>query len=150
MSFAGSSADEVNRYSTLEYPIAIDPLLQEILRAGGPVVVADARTDPRTNKEAVAAHGNRTIINILFGYLDEPNLIVGVGTFAPEDVLLLPTAEEIETLTILGALVSVAMVRIRYLEEQQRAEAERKRLEAQAPPCPEAEVAGPARGRRRA
>lgn len=41
-----------------------DAMLEEIARALHPVIVEDARTDPRTDKKVVAALGNRTIINV--------------------------------------------------------------------------------------
>ena len=43
--------------------IAGDAMLEEIVGSDAPVVVTDARTDPRTNKEIVAQIGNRTIVN---------------------------------------------------------------------------------------
>lgn len=41
-----------------------DPMLEEIVRSDPPVVVSDARTDPRTDKRIVAQLGNRTIVNV--------------------------------------------------------------------------------------
>src|SRR5689334_22755732 len=55
----GTSWDEA-----VVVPIAGDAMIAEILQATAPVVVEDARTDPRTNKEMVKILGNRTIINV--------------------------------------------------------------------------------------
>jgi len=111
-------------------PVAGDPMIAEILAANGPVVVEDARTDPRTNKDIVQALGNRTIINVPFGFLDRPAILTAAGTFAPEPPLP-PTDDELQSLTALGAIVAVSAARIRYQQEQEAAAAERRRLEAQ-------------------
>src|SRR5205085_2204053 len=49
-----------------------DPLMQEIFAADGPVVVEDARTDPRARKAIGAQLGNRTIVGVPLRLLDKP------------------------------------------------------------------------------
>ncbi len=63
MTFQGEKLSEIHvQYPVLE--IAGDAMLEEIASGQGVVLVEDARTDPRTNKEIVAQLDNRTIINI--------------------------------------------------------------------------------------
>src|SRR6188768_151494 len=108
-----------------------DPLLEQIRSSDEPVVVIDARTDPRTNKELVAALGNRTIINIPLRLLDKP-----FGTFGDEEGCRPPTQEQLDYLVGMGSQLSVAASRIRFLDAnrratQQRIELERRVLEHQ-------------------
>ena len=63
-----------------------DAMLEEIARATHPVVVEDARTDPRTDKKVVAALGNRTIINVPIIFSEQILGTVGTGTFGDEGV----------------------------------------------------------------
>jgi signal transduction histidine kinase/ActR/RegA family two-component response regulator len=112
-----------------------DALLEEIIRSDEPVVVEDARTDPRTNKAIVEALGNRTIINIPLRLVDKPFGAFGLGTFGDEGVRP-PTSEQLEYLVGMASQLSVAASRIRFLdagrrEAQQRAELERRILERQ-------------------
>ncbi|MDP4074005.1 GAF domain-containing protein [Acidovorax sp. A1169] len=65
---------------TTEIPIAGDSMVQEIIAADHVVVVVDARTDPRTNKEIVAALDNRTIINVPLIMAEQRLGAVGMGT----------------------------------------------------------------------
>ena len=129
INIAGEGAERV-RQRLVDIPVEGDPMLAEILAAEGPVVVVDARTDPRTNKDMVERFGNRTIINIPFGFVDRPAIVVGAGSFAPQPVMP-PAPDELESLTTLGSILAVAAARIRYQHEQDAAEAERRRLEAQ-------------------
>ena len=63
-----------------------DPLMQEIFAADGPVVVEDARTDPRASQAGVAQLGNRTIVGVPLRLLDKPFGAFGCGTFGDEGV----------------------------------------------------------------
>jgi signal transduction histidine kinase/CheY-like chemotaxis protein len=112
-----------------------DPLLEQLVSSDEPVVVEDARTDPRTNKEIVAALGNRTIINIPLRLVDKPFGAFGLGTFADEGCRL-PTPEQLDHLVGMAGQLSVAVSRIRFLDAsrratQQRIELERRVLEHQ-------------------
>jgi two-component system, cell cycle sensor histidine kinase and response regulator CckA len=99
-------------------------MIEEIMTAVAPVVVIDARTDPRTNKDIVARLGNRTIINLPLRLLDKPFGALGVGTFGDEGVRP-PTAEDLEYLVGMASQVVVAAGRIRFLEERARAAEEK-------------------------
>src|SRR6187402_2394258 len=78
--FAGSQREAAWEVAPV-LKIEGDALLEEIVRGDEPVVIEDARVDPRTNKEIVATLGNRTIINIPLRLLDKPFGVFGLGTF---------------------------------------------------------------------
>jgi signal transduction histidine kinase len=102
-----------------------DAMMEEILRGDHPVVVEDARTDPRTDKKIVAALGNRTIINIPLRLIDKPLGALGLGTFGEEGVLP-PTPAQLDYLIGMASQVVVAAGRIRYLAERSREVQERQ------------------------
>jgi signal transduction histidine kinase len=110
-------------------PIAGDAMIAEIFEGRAPVVVEDARTDPRTNKQMVELLGDRTIINVPLLLLDKPVGALGVGTFGDEGCRA-PTAGELEYLVELANQVAVAANRIRYLEQSRINDRERRALEA--------------------
>ena len=110
------------------FKIAGDPMLEELLRGDEPVVVEDARTDPRTNKELVQKLGNRTIINVPLRLLDAPFGAIGTGTFGDEGCRP-PTREQLEYLVGMAGQIAVALARIRFQEERQRAAEELKKSE---------------------
>ncbi len=101
-----------------------DAMLEELYRGTGPVVVEDARVDPRTNKEIVEALGSRTIINIPLRLLDRALGAFGTGTFGDEGVRP-PSPDELAMLAGMGEQIAVAAGRIRFqaqIEESRRAE----------------------------
>ena len=99
-----------------------DAMLEEIVRSDEPVVVLDARTDPRTNKQIVEQLGNRTIINVPLRLLDKPFGAFGTGTFGDEEGCRPPTREQLDYLIGMAGQLSVAAGRIRFREERRRAE----------------------------
>ena len=105
-------------------PVAGDPMLAEILCGGSVVVVEDAPNDPRTNKEVIAAFGNRTIINVPLSLLDAPIGALGIGTFGEEGVRP-PSEQDLHALMAIAGQVSVAAGRLRWLQERAAAEKER-------------------------
>jgi signal transduction histidine kinase len=112
-----------------------DPLLEQLINSDDPVVVEDARTDPRTNKAIVEALGNRTIVNIPLRLVDKPFGAFGLGTFGDEGCRV-PTPEQLDHLVGMAGQLSVAVSRIRFLDAsrratQQRIELERRVLEHQ-------------------
>jgi signal transduction histidine kinase len=109
-------------------PVHGDPMMEEIFAAEGPVVVEDARTDPRTNKALVAQLGNRTIVNVPLRLLDKPFGAFGCGTFGDEGVRV-PGIEQIEYLVSMCSQISVAAARIRFVELRRAAEREKHELE---------------------
>jgi K+-sensing histidine kinase KdpD len=98
-----------------------DAMIEEIVRSRDPVVVVDARTDPRTNQAIVEQLGNRTIINIPLRLLDQPFGAFGTGTFGDAEGCRPPTAEQLEYLVAMASQLSVASGRIRLHEERRRA-----------------------------
>ena len=98
-----------------------DVMLEEIAEAKGIVVVEDARTDERTNKEIVARLGNRTIVNVPIFLHDKQFGSVGTGTYQDEGVRP-PTGSEREYLTAAANHLAVALDRIHLLTERKQAE----------------------------
>lgn len=100
-----------------------DRMLEEIAQLKEVVVVEDARTDERTNKEIVALMGNRTIVNVpimLFGR----NLgSIGTGSFGEEGVRI-PSPIEKEYLIALASHMAVSMDRISLQTARKQAEKE--------------------------
>jgi signal transduction histidine kinase/ActR/RegA family two-component response regulator len=105
-----------------------DRFIEEIIDSRVPVVVPDARLDPRTNKDIVARLENRTLINIPLLLVDAPFGIFGVGTFGDEGPRA-PTEEQIGYLVGMASQISVAASRLRWLEAKDRADRERSALE---------------------
>lgn len=105
-----------------------DIMLTEIFNSDAPIVVLDARTDPRTNKQIVGQLGNRTIINVPLRLLDSPFGALGTGTFGDEGVRA-PTDAALNYLVAMATQVSVAASRIRYREQQRAASEDREKLQ---------------------
>lgn len=105
-----------------------DAMLAELVEGKSPVVVLDARTDPRTNKAMVAALGNRTLLNVPL--VIDPTVVgsLGIGTFGDEGVLP-PTEDELETLVILATQLAGAYTRIMLLDKQRQDAEARQQLE---------------------
>jgi signal transduction histidine kinase len=132
--FAGSQREVAWEVAPV-LQIAGDALLEQIVSSDEPVVVDDARSDPRTNKTIVEALGNRTIINIPLRLVDKPFGAFGLGTFGDEGCRS-PTPEQLDHLVGMASQLSVAASRIRFLDTnrratQQRIELERRVLEHQ-------------------
>jgi K+-sensing histidine kinase KdpD len=92
-----------------------DRFLEDLIASDGPVVIADARMDPRTDKRIVEQLQNRTLINIPLRLLDRPLGIFGVGTFGDEGCRA-PSQPELDYLVGMAAQIAVAAARIRFLE----------------------------------
>lgn len=122
-------------------PRGADAMLEEIAIAVRPVVVEDARTDPRTNKEMVARYGNRTLVNVPIVVAGAVRGALGAGSFGDEGVVV-PTAEELEALTCIGLLVGPAFDRVRALEERDRLLEERRALERRMESLQRVEIMG--------
>jgi signal transduction histidine kinase len=111
-------------------PTEGDQMVAEIKAGRSVVVVVDAETDPRTNKDMVKLFKNRTIINVPMMLGDTLIGALGVGTFGDEGVLA-PTTAETDSLTIFGMQLAAAYNRVGTFNQQQRLESERRRLERQ-------------------
>ena len=89
-----------------------DKFLEELVASDGPVVIEDARTDPRTNKEIVEKLQNRTLINIPLRLLDKPFGLFGMGTFGDEGCRA-PSQRELDYFVGMAGQIAVAAGRIR-------------------------------------
>lgn len=107
---------------TMDIPIAGDRMLEEILAADHVVVVQDARTDPRTNKEVVAQLHNRTIINVPLLLADERLGVVGIGTFGDVEGVRPPSDWQLDFMQALAGHVAVALDRVRFMQARKQAE----------------------------
>ena len=98
-----------------------DPMLEAIAATRDIVVIEDAQTDDRVNKEIVKKLGNRTIVNVPIVLSDKHMGSVGTGTFGDEGVLI-PTAPEREYLISLSSHMAVTLDRIHLLDERRQSE----------------------------
>lgn len=117
--FAGGAFKNIimSEDGTATLTIQGDRMMEEIVEARDIVVVEDARTDPRTNKELVEALGNRTIVNVPIILSDRHLGSVGTGTFGNEGVRV-PTALEREYLTALASHMAVTLDRVHLIEQR--------------------------------
>lgn len=136
---------------SLDIPIAGDPMLEEIAAAEHIVVVEDARTDPRTNKEIVAALQNRTIINVPLLLAGNRVGMVGMGTFGDAEGVRPPQPWQLEFMQTFAGHVAVALDRVRFLEAQKRTEdalhQEKERLQVTLHAISDAVISTDAQGR---
>ncbi|MCA0448105.1 MAG: PAS domain S-box protein [Bacteroidetes bacterium] len=103
-----------------EMPVAGDRMLREIATARSPVLVENAETDERTNKEIVRQLGNKTILNIPVFLFDGTLISVGTGTFGKEEIKV-PNPQEMEFLTLLASHIGVTYGRIESTKERKKA-----------------------------
>lgn len=115
--------------TTATLTIAGDSMLEEIATSRDIVVVEDARTDPRTNKEIVARVGNRTIINVPILFNARNLGAVGTGSFGDEGIRL-PSPAERDFLKAVASHLAISLDRIHNRAEWQRAERELQAGEA--------------------
>jgi signal transduction histidine kinase len=108
-------------------PVAGDPMMEEIVRALAPVVVDDARVDPRTNKEIVARVGNRTLINVPLLLGGASIGCLGTGTFGDE--VRPPTASQVDALVLYATQLAAAFERVRMLDQHLAVVREREHLQ---------------------
>jgi signal transduction histidine kinase/ActR/RegA family two-component response regulator len=125
LQFAGERPELIWEHA-VRLKVTGDPFLEEVIAAQAPVVIEDARIDPRTNKDIVEKLQNRTIINVPLRMLDQPFGVLGLGTFGDEGCRP-PSEAELEYLVGMSSQIAVAVGRIRYLDGL--AQAERQRLE---------------------
>lgn len=98
-----------------------DRMMEEFVDSKDILVVEDAQTDERTNKELARRMGNRTLINIPILLFDRHMGSVGVGTFGDEGVRI-PTQMEKEYLSSLASHMAVTLDRIHLLEKRRQME----------------------------
>lgn len=106
-----------------------DSMLEEIAAAEDIVVVNDARTDPRTNKQIVAKMGSRTIVNMPVTMSGRKLGSIGAGTFGEEGVRVLSPAER-EFFSALASHVAVVLDRTEEMFRRRQAEKALREKEA--------------------
>ncbi len=129
LSIEGARADTLRRSAPV-LTVKGDGMLEALLAAHGPVVVEDARTDPRTNKELVARFENRTIINVPMMLADKKIGAFGTGSFGVEGVRL-PDRHELDYLSTMAGQLGGVFDRIQLLEERAQAYEDIRTLNAQ-------------------
>ncbi len=107
-----------------------DAFLQEIAAADHIVIVEDARTDPRTDKEIVEMLGNRSIINVPIHLADKKIGTIGTGSFGDEGVRL-PSKEQLDYFSAMASHAAVALDRLRLFKERLAAEQAKVELQKQ-------------------
>jgi diguanylate cyclase (GGDEF)-like protein/PAS domain S-box-containing protein len=107
---------------SMDIPIAGDRMLEEILSSDHVVVVDDARTDPRTNKDVVAQLGNRTIVNVPLLLADERLGVIGFGTFGDQEGVRRPQNWHLDFVQTVAGHVAVALDRVRFIQARKLAE----------------------------
>ena len=105
-----------------------DALLEALRASDVPLVVEDARLDPRTDKRLVQQLRCRTLINVPLRLLDKPFGLLGVGTFGDEGCRA-PTVEDLAHLVGMANHVVVAAGRLRFAEAREQARTEKLILE---------------------
>jgi PAS domain S-box-containing protein/putative nucleotidyltransferase with HDIG domain len=108
---------------TIVLKIEGDRMMEEIAETREIVVVEDASTDPRTNKEIVAFMQNRTIVNVPIILFDRHLGAIGMGTFGNEGVRV-PTVAERQYLIAMASHMAVTLDRIHLLDRRQQIEQE--------------------------
>jgi len=120
----GTAADTIlSETGTSRLTIQGDRMLEEIVAAKDIVLVEDARTDERTNKDIVASMDIRTLINIPIMFFDRHLGSVGTGTFGDEGVRV-PTQLEQDYLVAMASHMAVSLDRIHLLNRRAQAEEE--------------------------
>jgi K+-sensing histidine kinase KdpD len=113
--YAGNRSDIVWEAAPL-LNVKGDRFLEDLVASDGPVVIEDARTDPRTDKRLVEQLQNRTLINIPLRLLERPLGIFGIGTFGDEEGCRAPSARELDHFVAIAGQVSIALARIRLTD----------------------------------
>lgn len=124
----GPASDEVmSEQGTATLSIKGDRMLEEIVEAKDIVLVEDARSDARVNREIVERMGLRTIVNVPVILFDRHLGCVGTGTFGDEGVRV-PSVSERGYLMALASHMASALDRIHLLAERKKNEEEIKQL----------------------
>jgi signal transduction histidine kinase len=125
-----TTTGEKSQVITDDFPtltIKGDRFLEEMIEGKDIVLVEDARTDPRTNKDIVAQLGNRTIVNVPIVLMDRHLGAFGTGTFGDEGVSV-PTSTQLDYLRALASHMAVTLDRIHLLAKRKQAEEDVRKL----------------------
>jgi PAS domain S-box-containing protein len=119
---AGGPVSEsvMSEEGTATLTIKGDRMLEEIANATDVVVVEDARTDERTDKEMVKRASCITLVNVPILLSDRRLGAVGTGTFGSEPVRP-PTQMECEFLLAVASHMAVTLDRVSLLAQRQEA-----------------------------
>ncbi|HAZ02114.1 MAG TPA: hypothetical protein DCY97_08055, partial [Marinilabiliales bacterium] len=98
-----------------------DQMLEAIANAVDIIIIEDAQTDERVNKEIVARLKNRTIVNVPIVLFDRHLGSIGMGTFGDEGVLI-PTQPQEEFLKALASQMAVSFDRIHLANRRNQVE----------------------------
>ena len=119
---SGTPSDLSRLVQSIDIPIAGDPMLHEIMTADHIVVVEDARSDPRTNKEIVALLQNRTIVNVPLVLAEQRLGALGMGTYGDVEGVRPPLPWQLEFMQAMAGHVAVALDRVRFMQAHKLAE----------------------------
>lgn len=100
-----------------------DRMMEELLGTKEILIIEDAQTDLRINKEKAAKLGNRTIVNMSIILFDGHLGSICMGTFKDE-VIIIPTESEQEYLIAFASHLAVTLDRIHQLDERKKTEQE--------------------------
>lgn len=106
-----------------------DALLEQALTTSRPLVVCDAREDPRPNKQLVVHLDARTVVLVPLVSRHGVLGVLGTGTFGDGEAPRAPTPEELDGLVLLSTLLGPAVDRVHDAHEQERARLECVSLE---------------------
>lgn len=115
-------ADHTQIIPVTGIPIQGDRMLEEVMEGDHIVVVDDARTDPRTNKDIVAVVQNRTIINVPLILAQQKLGAIGMGTRGDEEGVHPPLPWQLEFMQAMAGHVAVALDRVEFMRARQQAE----------------------------
>ena len=100
-----------------------DEFLEEIAKGDIPIVIEDARIDPRTNKEFVAYFENRSLVHVPTYLLDRHLGVLAMGSFGSEKTYA-PMLSDLDFLSAMASHIAISIDRITQTHERARAEAE--------------------------
>jgi len=119
---AGWKADQIKKDAPF-LKIKGDAFLEEIAKGDMPIVIEDARIDPRTNKDAVAYFENRSLVHVPTNLHDRHLGVIGMGSFGDEKIYA-PSPIELAFLSAMASHIAISIDRITQTYERVRAEAE--------------------------
>lgn len=100
-----------------------DRMIENLVESRDILIIEDAQTDERTNKELATRLGNRTLINVPILLFEKHMGAVGVGTFHEEGIRI-PTQSEKGYLSALASHMAVTLDRIHLLDKRRQMEQE--------------------------
>ncbi len=128
LSIGGENKDMVKaNFATI--PVRGDRFLEEMVSTEVPLIIEDARTDPRTNKAIVEQLQNRTMIMIPLYFLGEKRGSLGIGTFGDAEGCRPPGKLQLDYIVGMTGHISAAIERIKFIEGMRDNQAKQLELE---------------------